>query len=159
MWLLVQPQQRWQSSRLDPLSACQGSPFSWAKLQSPQGPWVLWSNMGAYIWANLSNWRIFCFFRSILEVLGVRQCSKNAPGTHAIIFLVLFPRIVHSRPISTQLWFQIASPILCISARQRLCISGRQTFSMSGRQRLLLSSTRKISVCLEDRDCCYSPQR
>ena len=89
----------------------------------------------------------------------MREWSKNAPGTRTIIFPVSIPHIVHSRSISTQFWHFRPSPILCISARERLCISGRQRLCMSGRQRLLLFSTRRISVCLRNREYCSSATR
>ena len=105
------------------------------------------------------SYRFFGDFWSIFWVLGVREWSKNAPGTRTIIFPVSIPHIVHSRPISTQFWHFRPSPIFCISARQRLCISGRQRLCMSGRQRLLLFSTRRISVCLRNRKYCSSATR
>ena len=93
------------------------------------------------------------------QAFGVREWSKNAPGTRTIIFPVSIPHIVHSRPISTQFLPFRPSPMLCISGRQRLCISGRQRLCMSGRQRLLLFSTKRISVCLRNREYCSSATR
>ena len=59
-------------------------------------------------------------FWSFFGGFGVREWSKNAPGTRMIIFPVSIPHIVHSRPISTQFWHFRPSPTLCISARQRI---------------------------------------
>ena len=63
---------------------------------------------------------LFFRFLVVFFVFGVREWSKNAPGTRTIIFPVSIPHIVHSRPISTQFWHFRPSPILCISARQRM---------------------------------------
>ena len=70
---------------------------------------------------------------------GVWEWSKNAPGTRTIIFSV------------TQSWLSRRSPISCISGGERLCISGRQG--------LLFFSTKRISVCLRNREYCSSATR
>ena len=62
----------------------------------------------------------FCRLFNHFVFFGVREWSKNAPGTRTIIFPVSIPHIVHSRPISSQFWHFRPSPILCISPRQRL---------------------------------------
>ena len=60
------------------------------------------------------------YFCPIFLIFGVREWSKNAPGTRTIIFPVSIPHIVHSRSISSQFRPFRPSPILCISARQRM---------------------------------------
>ena len=63
---------------------------------------------------------LFFDFWSFFDGFGVREWSKNAPGTRTIIFPVSIPHIIHSRPISNQFWPFRPSPIVCISARQRI---------------------------------------
>ena len=63
---------------------------------------------------------MWCYLLSFFEFVGVREWSKNVPGTRTIIFPVSIAHIVHSRSISTQFVPFRPSPILCISARQRL---------------------------------------
>ena len=81
-----------------------------------------------------------------LEGFGVREWSKNAPGTRTIIFPVSIPHIVHSRPISSQFWYFRLSPILCISGSVLLLQQGNsvQILHISALANSFCPGTRKI---------------